>query len=109
MTVKIARSTAHGDKLRALLNNSGLPAVDRPRVEAVVLKYKEWIKALDEVKGTADEIISSITALLNDYKRAIELDLIYDSEENFLYRQKGQIKLDNSVLEEFLPRLFDDR
>lgn len=109
MTVKVARSSAHGDKLRALLNNPGLPAIDRPRVEAVVLKYEEWLKALDNVDGSADEIISSITALLNEYKRGIELDLIFDSEENFLYRQKGQIKLDNSVLEEFLPRLFDDR
>lgn len=109
MTVKVARSTAHGDKLRALLNNPRLPAVDRPRVEEVILKYKAWLKALDNVKGTSDEIISSITALLNDYKRVIELDLIYDSDENFFYRQKGQIKIDNSVLEEFLPRLFDDR
>ena len=109
MTVKVARSTAHGDKLRALLNNPGLPAIDRPRVEAVADKYTAWLKALDEVKGSPDEIITSITALLNEYKRAIELELIYDSDENFLYRQKGQIKLDNSVLEEFLPRLFDDR
>lgn len=109
MAVKVARSTAHGDKLRALLNNPGLPAVDRPRVESVIVKYNEWLKALDSVDGTVDEIIRSITVLLNGYKGIIELDLIFDSEENFLYRQKGQIKLDNSVLEEFLPRLFDDR
>ncbi|MEC4895846.1 MAG: Bpu10I family restriction endonuclease [Oscillatoria sp. PMC 1051.18] len=31
--------------------------------------------------------------------------MIYDSTNNFLYRQKGQLKLDNTILEEFLPRL----
>jgi hypothetical protein len=33
------------------------------------------------------------------------VDLIFDSEEDFLYRQKGQLKLDNTVIEEFLPLL----
>jgi hypothetical protein len=37
--------------------------------------------------------------------RFVELDLIYDSPSEFLYRQKGQLKLDNTVIEEFLPRL----
>jgi hypothetical protein len=41
----------------------------------------------------------------NIYKRYIELNLIYDSPEDFLYRQKGQLKLDNTILEEFLPHL----
>lgn len=36
---------------------------------------------------------------------AIELELIFDSPEEFLYRQKGQLKLDNTILEEFLPQL----
>lgn len=109
MTVKLARSTAHGDKLRALLNNPSLPAVDRPRVEAAMGSYREWVSALDRVEGAPEEIIENLTFLLNEYKRKIELELIFDSPENFLYRQKGQIKLDNSILEEFLPRLFDDR
>lgn len=41
--------------------------------------------------------------LLNQYKLFIDVDLIYDSTEDFLYRQKGQLKLDNTVIEEFLP------
>jgi hypothetical protein len=36
---------------------------------------------------------------------SIELDLIFDSPDNFLYHQKGQLKLDNTILEEFLPQL----
>jgi len=43
--------------------------------------------------------------LLNEYKLKVEVDLIFDSQDNFLYRQKGQLKLDNTILEEFLPRL----
>ena len=35
----------------------------------------------------------------------IELNLIFDSPKDFLYRQKGQLKLDNTILEEFLPQL----
>ncbi|MBN1487286.1 MAG: Bpu10I family restriction endonuclease, partial [Anaerolineae bacterium] len=31
--------------------------------------------------------------------------LIFDSEQDFLYRQKGQLKLDNTIIEEFLPML----
>ncbi|MEA3338986.1 MAG: Bpu10I family restriction endonuclease [Chloroflexota bacterium] len=42
---------------------------------------------------------------MNIYKRHIEVDLIFDSEQDFLYRQKGQLKLDNTIVEEFLPIL----
>ena len=35
----------------------------------------------------------------------IDLELVFDSPQDFLYRQKGQLKLDNSVIEEFLPHL----
>jgi hypothetical protein len=48
-----------------------------------------------------------MVALLNEYRQYIDVDLVFDSEEDFLYRQKGQLKLDNSVIEEFLPRLIN--
>ena len=41
----------------------------------------------------------------NRYKAFVEMDLIFDSPDDFLYRQKGQLKLDNTILEEFLPQL----
>lgn len=43
--------------------------------------------------------------LLNEYRIYIDVDLVFDSQDDFLYRQKGQLKLDNSVIEEFLPWL----
>ena len=48
-------------------------------------------------------------ASLNRYRKWIDLDLIFDSQENFLHRQRGQLKLDNSVLEEFLPWMVSRR
>lgn len=46
-----------------------------------------------------------MVALLNGYRNYIDVDLVFDSPNDFLYRQKGQLKLDNSVIEEFLPHL----
>jgi len=43
--------------------------------------------------------------LLNDYRLYLDLGLIFESNKDFLYRQKGQLKLDNSVIEEFVPIL----
>jgi hypothetical protein len=97
--------TPHGDKLRALAQNRKLPPEDRPRVERAIERYQEWLRQLDTVRGEYQAIISRMTALLNDYKRHVELDLIFDSDNDFLYRQKGQLKLDNTVIEEFLPLL----
>jgi hypothetical protein len=97
--------TSHGDKLRALLQNEKLPVEDHPRVEQAVARYEEWLQQLREVRGTYEEIVASMVSLLNDYKWYIEVDLVFDSNKDFLYRQKGQIKLDNTIIEEFLPIL----
>jgi len=54
-----------------------------------------------------DDKVRDLVCLLNNYKRKIELDLIWDSESDFLFRQRGQLKIDNSIIEEFLPWLVD--
>ena len=66
---------------------------------------KNGAQQLQSVGGTYQEIISKMVALLNEYKQYIELELIFDSNHHFLYRQKGQLKLDNTIIEEFLPKL----
>jgi Bpu10I restriction endonuclease len=96
-------SQAHGDKLRALLMNSKLPATDRPLVETAVQSYETWLGKLFSVEGNFEQKTTQLVGLLNEYKLYLDLDLIFDSSDNFLYRQKGQLKLDNSVMEEFLP------
>lgn len=97
--------TPHGDKLRALVQNEKLPAEDRPRVERAIARYETWLQQLKAVRGTYQEIVASQISLLDDYKRYIEVDLVFDSDNDFLYRQKGQVKLDNTIIEEFLPIL----
>lgn len=101
--------TPHGDKLKALTSNGKLPATDLPRVEAQVARYDAWIAEMNAAQGEGRELLENLVAGLNSYKKSVEFDLIFCSDEDFLYRQKGQLKLDNTILEEFLPRLFDPR
>lgn len=97
--------TPHGDKLRALVHNRKLPIEDQLRVAQTLAHYEEWLQQSKMVRGTYQEIVSRLVSLLNSYKRYVEVDLIFDSGNDFLYRQKGQLKLDNTILEEFLPLL----
>lgn len=97
--------TPHGDKLRALSENDKLPASDRPRVRTAIARYEAWIDELNGTRGTGQSVILPMVSSLSRYKTFIDLDLVFDSRENFLYRQKGQLKLDNTIVEEFLPRL----
>jgi hypothetical protein len=97
--------TPHYDKLVACLNNPKLPAVDRDKIQEAQNKYHQWIQELESVEIGKDNTVERLVTTTNQYKRFIELDLIFDSSENFLYRQKGQLKLDNTILEEFLPQL----
>jgi hypothetical protein len=99
----------HGDKLRALLNNAKIPEGDKARVAAQVVIYDAWIDTMDDLQSEGDALLTDLVECLNSYKKTVEFDLIFCSESDFLYRQKGQLKLDNTILEEFLPRLFDQR
>lgn len=94
----------HGEKIFSALYNEKLPSIDIDRLKIALQKYDDWIFKLNTVNGSnLDELIDKLVRLLNDYKMFIDIDLIFDSSEDFLYRQKGQLKLDNTVMEEFLP------
>ena len=100
--------TPHLEKLTATHENDKLPACDKPRIERAIQRYHEWINALDAVTGkTPAKRLEKLVALLNEYRLWVDVELIFDSEDNFLYRQKGQLKLDNSIIEEFLPRIIN--
>jgi hypothetical protein len=43
-------------------------------------------------------MLHTLLKLLIDYKNYIDIKLIFDSPNDFLYRQKGQLKLDNTIL-----------
>ncbi|EJF51843.1 Bpu10I restriction endonuclease [Saprospira grandis DSM 2844] len=95
----------HYDKLVALKRNAKLPVSEMPRVEKAIETYNDWIKKMSEVEGDRPKIIKGLVDLLNEYKYFIDFELIFSSNDDFLYRQKGQLKLDNTVIEEFLPIL----
>lgn len=97
--------TPHLSKLQACLENPRLPPTDVERVEEAILKYHEWMQELDSIEPGENGAVEKLVSVTNIYKRFIELDLIFDSPDNFLYRQKGQLKLDNTIIEEFFPHL----
>jgi Bpu10I-like restriction endonuclease len=101
------RPTPHKFKIMELASNSKLPAADKSRVVAAARRYGQWISDMAGLNDTGDAKVRGLVRILNEYKRYIELELIWDSEEDFLFRQRGQIKLDNSIVEEFLPWLVD--
>ena len=97
--------TPHLDKLNALLRNQRLPPSDTSTVQEAIQRYHIWIDDIESVQGGQNETVKRLIDTTNEYKLFTELTLIFDSQEDFLYRQKGQLKLDNTILEEFLPRL----
>lgn len=94
----------HGDKLAALLDNNKLPPTEKVRVNQAIEYYKKWLKTLENISGDL-KVVPDMISHLTSYKRYIDLELIFDSDEDFLYRQKGQLKLDNSIIEEFISIL----
>lgn len=100
--------TPHLEKLKATLVNEKLPPDDKPQVEKAIEHYEQWVANMEitmEADLPADERLERMVNLLNEYRKRMDIDLIFDSQDDWLYRQKGQIKLDNSIIEEFLPRL----
>jgi hypothetical protein len=95
-------SPVHGDKLAALLANPKLPAEDIPAVQEMIRQYELWLQSMQSLTGSGEEQILEAANLLNAYRLFLDL-VIFDREADFLYRQKGQLKLDGTVLEEFLP------
>jgi len=83
------RPTPHLSKLEELSQNSKLPDSDRPRVEAALARYRGWIVEMEALKTTGEQKVVDLVAALNRYKRYVELELIWDSPNEFLYRQRA--------------------
>ena len=98
--------TSHKEKLQAAIVNP------KCKNDVEILKeaekaYFQWIKKMKELKTTGKQKIIDMTKLLNEYKDYLEVELIARKGSDFIKRQKGQLKLDNSVIEEFLVYLVD--
>lgn len=96
--------TPHRDKLvAAIVNPKAID--DKALLEEALKNYEFWIKSTKELKSKGEKRVSDMVALLNQYKDFIEVELIAQKGSAFLKRQKGQLKLDNSIMEEFLIHL----
>lgn len=97
-------STPHKEKLLAAIENPKSNG-DVALLKEALSAYETWVNKLTKLKSTGQVRINEMTSLLNQYKDYLEVDLIATKGSDFLKRQKGQLKLDNSVMEEFLIHL----
>jgi hypothetical protein len=96
----------HGKKLISLLSNDRVCQTDKKNVEKAIELYEKSIGDInDDTSDNIGQIVNNFTETLNVYKFFIEFNLIFMSDKDFLYRQKGQLKLDNSITEEFISLL----
>ena len=98
--------TRHKDRLQAAIKNPKC-GKDVPILEEAYRAYEIWISKMQSIASTGKQKVFEMTKYLNEYKDVLEVELIAKNGTPFLTRQKGQLKLDNSVLEEFLIHLVD--
>jgi len=98
--------TPHKDKLQAAINNKKC-SQDVKILKEAFAAYENWIKRMHSIRASGKNKVVEMTSYLNEYKDYLEVELISRRGSPFLTRQKGQLKLDNSVLEEFLIHLVD--
>ncbi len=100
--------TPHYEKLKAAISNPKCQD-DKLLLEEALERYKDWLREMASINTSGKERVNQMVDLLNDYKDFLEVDIIAKRGSAFIKRQKGQLKLDNSVLEEFLIHLVDSR
>ena len=97
----------HREKLLAAIQNRKA-AGDVELLQEAYRAYEQWKALMQSLTETGETRVRRLVELLNQYKDYLEVELIAKHGSDFLKRQKGQMKLDNSVIEEFLPYLVDN-
>ena len=93
-------NTPHKEKLTAAIANPKCSADDVALLNEALEAYEDLALGLSSLTTTGKRRIEDMTGLLNSYKDFLEVDLIAQRGSAFIKRQKGQLKLDNSVIEE---------
>lgn len=101
--------TPHKDKLLSALTNPKCDDADKALLNKALTQYAVWIEQVKKIKSRGRACVDEMTKLLNTYKDYVEVELIAKDGSPFIKRQKGQLKLDNSIIEEFLVHLIDKR
>jgi len=99
-------NTPHKEKLMAAIANPKC-APDLTILKEAEKAYHKWVERLGAISSIGKQKVLEMTNVLNEYKDYLEVDLIARKGSSFIKRQKGQLKLDNSIIEEFLIRLID--
>ena len=94
--------TPHLDKLNAAIHNPKCPEEDRLLLKVTKERYKDWRKQVTDLSDSGKERVKQLTQLLNIYKNFLEVETIACKGSEFLKQQKWRLKLDSSVIEEFL-------
>lgn len=102
-----ARSTPHLNKITAAAANPKASDEDRALLGEIRERYHEWASALDAVTDGEEPQarVHRQAKLFNEYKFFVEVQCVARRGSAWLKRQKGQLKLDNSIIEEFLIHL----
>lgn len=98
--------TPHREKLTAAIANPKC-ADDVALLREAEQAHLTWVNEMNSLTSVGKQKVTDLTRLLNKYKDTLEVELIGRRGSPFLKRQKGQLKLDGSVMEEFLVRLVD--
>jgi hypothetical protein len=98
-------NTPHLDKLDAAIRNAKCKPDDLRLLQEAREHYQTWRASLARLTSTGKPRVVEMTGLLNEYKDSLEVEILARRGSAFLKRQKGQLKLDSSVLEEFLIEL----
>lgn len=102
----------HGKALANVLANARLPESDKDPVSNAMRWYAGWVERMEDMQWqlahselSTESFVNEMVDNLNKYKTMIDMLLIYDSKHNFLYRNRGQLKLTSTIMEEFLEHL----
>lgn len=101
------KAAPHKDKLDAAIANPKCSKNDKALLERARAAYEQWIGKMESLSSSGRTRVKEMTDLLNEYKDFLEVELIAKGGADFIVRQKGQLKLDGSVIEEFLIHLID--
>lgn len=96
--------TPHLGKLNAAIRNPKCRK-DVTLLQQALRLYEKWVSDLNALTSSGRERVREMVALLNEYKDTFEIEMVMKRGTPFLRRQKGQLKLDNSIIEEFLVHL----
>ena len=80
----------HLNKIETILKNQNTPPSTKSQIEILLRHYNNWIKDLEKTSGSNDKIIIKTVELLNKYKNFVEIDIIFNSKDDFLYRPYGR-------------------